>query len=167
MVIDSGLEILESIETLAQRIGLPVTMGMWKVYQRPAKDEECRALAMNEDCEVVEVTRVIEAENRPVAFLIDVLPKTVLTPRDFESDFTGSVLDLLLHRGTPNLAVSRTDITAVTANAEIAKALGIQRGDVLLQFNALLYTADGQVVDYSYSYFLPGYFRFHVVRRVG
>ncbi|MCK7478942.1 MAG: hypothetical protein M0C28_17420 [Candidatus Moduliflexus flocculans] len=24
---------------------------------------------------------------------------------------------------------------------------------------------DGRVVDYSYSYFLPGYFHFHVVRR--
>jgi hypothetical protein len=25
----------------------------------------------------------------------------------------------------------------------------------------------GRVVDYSHSYFLPGFFRFHVVRRVG
>jgi GntR family transcriptional regulator len=44
--------------------------------------------------------------------------------------------------------------------------MGIQRGDVLLRFNAHLHTTDGRVVDYSYSYFLPGYFRFHVVRRV-
>jgi hypothetical protein len=29
-----------------------------------------------------------------------------------------------------------------------------------------LYDADGQVVDRSTSYFLPGPFRFHVVRRV-
>ncbi len=49
----------------------------------------------------------------------------------------------------------------------VARALGIQRGDVLLRFTADLYSTTGQIVDYSFSYFLPGYFRFHVVRRVG
>ena len=33
-------------------------------------------------------------------------------------------------------------------------------------FIARLYATDGRVVDYSHSYFLPGYFHFHVVRRV-
>jgi GntR family transcriptional regulator len=37
---------------------------------------------------------------------------------------------------------------------------------VLLLFIARLYDENGVVVDYSSSYFLPGYFRFHVVRRV-
>jgi GntR family transcriptional regulator len=45
--------------------------------------------------------------------------------------------------------------------------MGIQRGDVLLRFTAQLFTAEGQIIDFSHSYFLPGYFRFHVVRRVG
>jgi GntR family transcriptional regulator len=38
---------------------------------------------------------------------------------------------------------------------------------VLLMFSARLYSTTNQVVDLSYSYFLPGYFNFHVVRRVG
>jgi GntR family transcriptional regulator len=25
----------------------------------------------------------------------------------------------------------------------------------------------GRVIDFSHSYFLPGYFRFHIVRRIG
>ena len=45
--------------------------------------------------------------------------------------------------------------------------LEIQRGDVLLKLTALLFTASGQVIDFSHSYFLPGYFKFHVVRKVG
>ena len=85
---------------------------------------------------------------------------------EVESGFTGSVLDLLLQRGTPPLASSRCEINAVQAQVDIAKALRIQRGDVLLRFIAYLYTTNGRVVDYSYSYFLPGYFNFHVVRRV-
>jgi GntR family transcriptional regulator len=166
-VIETGLEVLESIETLARRIGLPVSMGEMKIDYRPARDEEVQALCLNEPCNVLHLSRVILAEGRPVAFLIDILPEDILTPQDLEPGFTGSVLDLLLQRGTPSLATSRTEINAVTASPEVARALGIQRGDVLLRFSAFLFTDLGRVVDYSFSYFLPGYFRFHVIRRVG
>jgi GntR family transcriptional regulator len=55
----------------------------------------------------------------------------------------------------------------VAVKSDVARALCIQRGDVVLFFKALLYSEEGRVVDYSMSYFLPGIFRFHVVRRVG
>jgi len=90
-----------------------------------------------------------------------------LTPSDLKTGFTGSVLDLLLRRGSLQLHHSVTEIRAVAAPQEVARALEIQRGDVLLLFVAGLVTADERVVDYSMSYFLPGYFRFHVVRKVG
>lgn len=165
-VIESGLEVLESIETLAQRIGLPVKLGALNIEQRPPTDDECLALGISSSVNVTRVLRVIVAEGRQAAYLVDVLPQDILTPEDLQDGFTGSVLDLLLQRGEPELKVSRTEINAVTASPEVARALGIQRGDVLLRFIAKLFADDGRVVDYSFSYFLPGYFRFHVVRRV-
>jgi GntR family transcriptional regulator len=72
-----------------------------------------------------------------------------------------------LKQGNLELTSSRCEINAVTASTEVARALQIQRGDVLLRFEAFLYDASGKVVDYSFSYFLPGVFRFHVVRKVG
>ena len=166
-VLESGLEVLESIETMAQRIGLPVTIGTLVVEQRTPNEDECRALKITCDVEVTKVTRVILANGRPAAFLIDILPQDILSPQDLQTGFTGSVLDLLLRHGEPELMVSRTEIGAVTASHEVARALAIQRGDVLLRFVAELYSTSGRVVDYSFSYFLPGYFRFHVVRRIG
>ncbi|HKJ38795.1 MAG TPA: UTRA domain-containing protein, partial [Anaerolineales bacterium] len=80
--------------------------------------------------------------------------------------FSGSVLDFLLARGD-ELSLSRATISATNATAEVARALEIQRGDVLLFFTSQLYDANNHVVDYSVSYFIPGYFRFHVNRRVG
>jgi GntR family transcriptional regulator len=91
----------------------------------------------------------------------------ILAVDELQSGFTGSVLDLLLRRGDPKLIQSRTEIKAIGATSEVARALQIQRDDVLLYFAAQLYSEDSRVVDYSISYFLPGYFRFHVVRRVG
>lgn len=166
-IIDTGLEVLESIETLAGRIGLQVKLGETHIEYRPADDKERLALNTSIGQYVNVVSRVMHADDRPVAYLIDILPANQLSANDLKVNFTGSVLDLLLQRGFPALVTARTEINAVTANSQTARALGIQRGDVLLNFVSYLYDNLGQVVDLSYSYFLPGYFRFHVVRRVG
>jgi GntR family transcriptional regulator len=165
-VIDSGLEVLESIETMADRTSLEVKMGELKVERRSAREDEVKGLGLTVNHEVITLSRVILAEERPVAYLIDTLPSDILTTEELEESFTGSVLDLLLKRGSPALHYSRSEINAVTAPSDIARMMNIQRGDVLLRFNAQLYSAEGRVVDYSFSYFLPGYFRFHVVRRL-
>jgi len=165
-VIDSGLEILQSIEKLANQIGLKVEMGELIIERRKAKDEECSRLELSPCDEVMSVSRVIHADGRPVAFLIDILPVDILEPADLVESFTGSILDLLLTRGQPKLYISRTDINAVQAPSNVARALMIQRGDVLLCFEADLYSNEEKAVDHSFSYFLPGYFHFHVVRRV-
>jgi GntR family transcriptional regulator len=166
-VIESGLEILESIETMARRSGLQVAMGELMVDRRAATDDEISSMGLPPGSDITQITRVMHAEGRPVAYLIDLVPVDILAPQDLTGDFTGSVLDLLLQRGDPELISSRCDINAVTASHQVARALGIQRGDVLVWFGAILYNSTGRVVDTSFSYFLPGYFRFHVVRRIG
>jgi len=166
-VIDSGLEVLESIETIAQRTSMPVSMGELQVKEVPADAEQAEALNIAPGTLVTDVTRVIYTDSRPIAFLEDVLPADILSVAEVESGFTGSVLDLLLRRGDPKLSQSRTDIRAIGATQKVARALQIQRDAVILLFVAKLYSEDGRVVDYSFSDFLPGYFHFHVVRKVG
>ena len=166
-VIDSGLEILESIETLAQRIGLAVSVGELQIEELLAGEDCATALGVSVGMQLTRISRVIYTDSHPVAYLVDTLPCDVLSVDELHDNFTGSVLDLLLRRGTPSLAYSRTDLKAIGASPEVARKLQVQRDDVLLHFVALLYTTSRRVVDYSFSYFLPGYFHFHVVRRVG
>ena len=166
-VIDTGLEVLESIETISKRVGLEVSMGELKIDHVSAGEEYADVFSINPNDKVLKVSRVIHAEGRPVAYLIDILPEDILDNAELESGFTGSMLDLLIKRGSPTLASSRCEINAVHGSSTVAKAMRIQRGDVLLRFIAYLYSTNGRVVDYSYSYFLPGYFNFHVIRRVG
>lgn len=166
-VIESGLEVLRSIESMAESINLTVSMGTLRIHQENADGELSQVLNIEEKSPVIHVERVILADERPVAYLIDILPQNVLTPADLDEGFTGSVLDLLLQRGTPKLTTSFTEINAVSATSEVARALEIQRGDVLLMFQANLFDVSGRVVTFSKSYFIPGHFRFHVVRRVG
>jgi GntR family transcriptional regulator len=165
-VIDSGIETLESIEVLAHKIGLEVEMGDLTFVDRAPSDEEALKFDIPPLKLVTDISRVIIAKNRPVAFLIDTLPKDAVPEEAKSNHFRGSILDLFLNGGEPILQHSIAEVTAVAAESEIARHLQIQRGDVLLYFESWLYADLGEAVDYSKSYFLPGTFRFHLVRKV-
>ena len=109
---------------------------------------------------------------RSVTIITDPLTanqETVLDIRlpELSSQFTGSVLDLLINRDDIPLASSKCDISAIGASSDIADALMIEANDPLLYFSSLLFSTRGRIIDSSFSYFIPGYFHFHIVRRVG
>jgi len=166
-VFETGLENLHSIETIADQLGLAVSMGALEVCRRTIDQKRAETLELPEGMEILTVSRVILAENRPVAFLEDNLPLDILSEEDVQHDFTGSVLDMLIRRDDIPLASSKCEISAIGAPPEIASALKIQRYDPLLVFSSLLYSTRGRIIDSSFSYLLPGYFHFHIVRRVG
>lgn len=164
--IDAGLEVLESLETMAQRRNLQVSVSDLHIEQLDADAQIADALCVEAGVRLTRVRRVMRADGRPVAYLVDLLPADYLKPEDLPREFKGSVLDFLLASGK-DLQLSRANISATNATADVAKPLEIQRDDVLLKFESQLYDSTGRVVDYSMSYFIPGYFHFHVNRRVG
>jgi GntR family transcriptional regulator len=166
-VFDSGLEVLESIESMAKRMGLAVVMGDFLINQRTPSADEVTLFGIAPETEVCQLSRIISADGRPIAYLVDILPESILNDINIKTEFSGSVLDLLLKNESLAITSSRSEINAVVAPRDVARALGIQTGDVLVHIAADLYTSSGQVVDSSFSYFIPGYFRFHIVRRVG
>jgi GntR family transcriptional regulator len=165
-VIEAGLEVLESIDRIAERHGLSTGMSEARVEERAAEPAEIEGLGLQSDTPITVVTRVIMADGERVAYLTDIVPQTYLRQADLDSDFHGSVLDLLLARGWPGLSHSRTEMAADAADAKLSAALRVTRGAPLMRLEAQLFATDGQIVDYSISHFVPGYFRFHVVRRI-
>lgn len=166
-VIESGLEVLESIESQAEKAGLQVTMGDFQISHTQASEKIAAKLNLGKGDPILDIRRVILTEDAPVAYLIDILPENILDTQDLDQGFTGSVLDLLINTGKPALSLSKTEISAINAPVDVAKALNVQRGDTMLLLNAILFDEDGRPVDYSDSYFLPGYFRLHIIRKIG
>jgi GntR family transcriptional regulator len=166
-VIETGLEELESLDTLARRIGLETRMGEAEIVEREATPHEAFRLQVPPRTIVLSEARVMMTGSMPVAFLVDVVPMAYLRQQDLGPAFNGSVLDLFIRREHPPLSHSRTDILAEAADEATARKLHLQPGDVLLKLEAQLYARDGRVVDYSIRQFVPGHFHFHVVRRVG
>jgi GntR family transcriptional regulator len=164
-IIESGIETLESIESLAGRIGLEVKMGDLNIDPRQPTEEERDRFDLDDAAQVVEISRVIEAEGRPVAYLIDIVPEALLPTETREQGFRGSVLDLMIQRKHPAISHAQTEVMAISTPAAIARQLNVQRGEVSLCLEAWLFTQEGTIIDHTYSYFLPGTFRFHVLRR--
>lgn len=164
-VLNSGLEVLESVDSIAKRLGLEVTASDLEVQTEPVEAVMADKLGLSPGDMVTRVSRVIHTENRPVAYLVDTLPVNNLDANDLPTDFHSSVVDFLLDRGDP-ISYARSNISAIGATSSVAKALEIQRGDVLLHFDSVSYDEKGKPYGSSVSYFIPGYFRFHVMRKV-
>ncbi len=165
--LDSGLEVLESLVHIANRMGLQTHMGELNVEERTPHPSESSALECGLDEKVVSVRRTILVGSKPVAALWDLVPARYLRVDDLDEKFQGSVLDIFIKRNHPKLAYSFTRLASVGADAKLARQLEMPRRTPLLRFEARLYAEDNQVVDYSISNFVPDYFDFHVIRRIG
>ncbi len=167
-ILESGLQVLESVERQARRIGLNTQVVDLNIVERPATPKESTMLLLppGEPTDILSVDRVIAVEGKSVAYLKDVVPQTFLRQEDLGKQFSGSILDVLLQRGTPLPTTSRTEIMAEEAKGQVTSRLGVSPGTALLKLVGQLYNHDERVLDYSISYFIPGYFKFHVMRRV-
>jgi GntR family transcriptional regulator len=168
LILESGLEVLESLDRQAHRLGLNTEVVYLTVSERPATEEEREALQLSADDpgSVLDVDRVIAIEGKPVAYLKDVVPQVHLRREDLGDQFSGSVLDILLEQGAVQPVTSYAQISAEEAGGQVATKLGIPQGKALLKLVGQLYSYDGEMLDYSISYFIPGHFKFHVTRRV-
>src|SRR5258708_20867940 len=73
-ILDNGLEILESLETMAKRLGLKISFRDLDLGQISADDEFPKALKAPVGTRLTHVRRVIRTYIRTVLYLVDVLP---------------------------------------------------------------------------------------------
>lgn len=163
--LESGLECLESILELAARQGMELGFNALQVQEKPADSELADRLQVSPGTHLTHVQRVILADRTPVAYMLDITPTSVLAPKDVDGAFNGSILDLL--RKKENLLVDQAvaHIAALDADDFLAGRLGIEAGQAVLLLEEVLFDERGAVMDFSRNYFIPRFFRFHVVRR--
>jgi GntR family transcriptional regulator len=166
LIIESGLETLESVDMLVRRRDMAIHTKDLAIVQQPAAPDLAAPLGVAEGTPLTIVTRTKAAAGRPVAYMLDALPVSVVSADDMRAGFQGSVLDYLLARGDLSLAHARADILPVLADEHLLARLDLEPGTVLLLLEETLYTVGGEIIGFSRNYFVPEFFKFHVVRRV-
>ncbi|MGD8462838.1 MAG: GntR family transcriptional regulator [Anaerolineae bacterium] len=163
--LEGGLEQLESILDMAARQGMQLAMDALEVGEERADQKLAKILQVKPGTAVTGVRRVLTADETPVAYMFDVAPAAVLATADIDETFEGSVLDLLRQKNENQIGQVDAKIVAVNADAYLAERLSVKRQRALLLIEETMFDIEGQIVEFSRNYFIPEFFRFHVVRR--
>jgi GntR family transcriptional regulator len=163
--LESGLERLESILELAARQGMILKFDALQIHEEPAPAELSAKLRVEPGTPLTHIRRVIKVGKKPVAYMLDIVPSSVISAEDINEAFNGSVLDLIRRKREVRIAQAVADIIALDAADSLAKKLDIESDRAVLLLEEVLFDEEGFVVEFSQNYFNPEYVRFHIVRR--
>jgi len=162
---ESGLEILESMDAFAGRMGLATQVKDLHIREEPADKDLSDKLQVAEGDALTVVTRTCIIQNTLVAYIYDAMPASIVRAQELAPDFRGSVLDYLQDKLKPGPWSAVTCLLSVEASGEIAAKMQMLPGAALLLLEEFLYRADTQLVNYSRRYYNTKYFQYHIVRR--
>jgi GntR family transcriptional regulator len=163
--LESGLERLESVLELAVRQGVQLRCQALQVMQEPASPELADKLQVSPGAPLTHIQRVIVVKKTPMAFMLDVVPSSILAPADVDESFNGSVLDLLRQKWAQHVDQALAHIVALDADASLADKLQVKLGRAILLLEETLFDDQGRIVEFSRNYFVPDFCYFHVLRR--
>lgn len=134
----------------------------------PASREAADKLGLEPGDQVTTLRRTRLADKRPVVLSAEILPARLLTPADADqltATHQSLYAYLYRHRGI-GIYRGLAELTPVKATADLAAALEVRRGDLLLCISQVDYDDTGKAVMYSIEHHLPDWVRF-TVERIG
>ncbi len=165
LVVESGLELLESLDSTASRMGLVCEVHNLSINQQEADATLAAKLKLPVGSQLTIVSRTRTIQGTIIAYLYDVIPASVARPEDLQGEFTGSILDYFKRTGNPNPAYAVTYLLSIQANQDLAQQLQVLPGTALLLLEETLYTSDNRLINYSHNYYNTSHFHYHIVRR--
>ncbi|QIN84942.1 GntR family transcriptional regulator [Rubrobacter tropicus] len=165
----SGLEKLETYTVHAERLGVRLSSRDLGITVAKAGLEEAEALEVERGKPLVRVSRVLLMENSPAAWMVDLVPESVISADQVREHFRpdAMLLDLLVSEGVP-VGSSQMSIEAVMVAPEdpIGTKLQLESPSAALSLVQTMYLTDGRPVQRSHDTFLPGKLNLHVVREL-
>ena len=165
----SGLERLETYTVHAERLGLKLDSEDLDIEDIGARPEEAAALEVPEGSPLVRVSRVLLIEGKPAAWMVDVVPKSVLDAEEIRERFRpdAMVLDLLVSEGVPvGFSQMFIEATMLGPDDPVGGKLRLKEPSAALLLTQTMYLADGRPVQWSRDTFLPGNLNLRVVREL-
>jgi GntR family transcriptional regulator len=166
LYIESGLETLESIESLLQSRRLTPEVRNRQVRTEKALPKAAGRLHLKEGTPLTVVSSTYVVANQPVAYLLEVCPSN-LVDKEILTSQPGSLLDFMLReRAYFDLGYGIAHIAPVHGNEEICAALESDLQTPLFFIEQTVYTMANLPSLYSRNYYLPAVFDFHLIRKV-
>lgn len=166
VVIEQGLEILESIDSMGKRKHWVIGTKKLKIVIIPASKGVACALEIEENTPVISVSRIKTSDGQCIAYVEDFIPVGLVSIEEIQLRFTGSVLDFFIKRNRPQINYARTNITAIHPGQELSEMLSVPQSTIIFLAEETLFTHENIPIEYSLNYMLISFFRFHIVRKI-
>ena len=165
----AGLERLETYTVHAGRLGLKLGSSDLAIEASGATADEAATLEVGEGTPLVKVSRVLLIEGEPGAWMVDVVPESIIGVREVRERFRpdAMMLDLLVSEGVP-VGYSQMSIGAVVVGPGdmIGQELALETHSAALSLIQTMYLTSGHPAQWSRDTFLPGKLNLHVVREL-
>jgi GntR family transcriptional regulator len=165
----AGLERLETYTVHAERLGLKLDSRDLRIEAVGASADEAETLEIPEGSSLVKVSRVLLVEGKPAAWMVDVVPESIVGVEVVRERFRpdAMLLDLLVSEGVP-VGFSQMSIEAAMIGPDdhVGQRLRLEHLSAALALTQTMYLADGRPVQWSHDTFLPGHLHLHVVREL-
>ena len=159
--VDIEVEFLEMI----RRNGRQGEVAWVRVSDGEADERVASQLGVSRGTPVLRVARLCTADDRPAIYCEDVVEKALVQGNYTEEEMKLPIFHFLQQSCGIYPYMDLTDISAVTADAELAGLLEIAPGAPLLYMDEVDYDIDGRPVFCSRQYFADGLFRHTVMRK--
>lgn len=123
-------------------------------------------LRIRPNTDVIHVTRVISADERPAIYCIDSFSKSLIVEENFdEEDLRKPIFDFLKKSCHTEVFMDLTEVKAVPAEQEVARCFQVPQGTPLLFMDEVGYNFKGLPVLHSSEYYNNGIITHMVLRK--
>jgi GntR family transcriptional regulator len=121
--------------------------------QRPATQHESSLLGIEQGDDVIAVERVFNANELPVIFSVNVLPKALICLPYPNNAWKESILDFLEKYCSEHYSYNIVDVSAIEVDSKVAKIMGLKRGLPIIRLDEIFYNHKSQPLFYATNYF--------------
>ncbi|MBP7964445.1 MAG: GntR family transcriptional regulator [Caldilineaceae bacterium] len=165
LYVESGLEVLISMEDLLAGRGVAMTTANTWIRQEAALPKAAKRLKLPEGAPLTVISRTYLADGQPVAYLMEAAPAT-LVDSDELAQAGVSLLAYQLSQAVHAPAVmAQAHLSPVLGTPEICAALSVLPTDPIMFLEQTVFNTENCPICYARTYYVPDFFDFHVIRR--
>jgi GntR family transcriptional regulator len=160
--LDLNFELSHTLEM----IGKQVEIDLLRSSKEPATKGLAAQLGLVEGEEVIRVSRLFKADDKPAVYCIDYLASKLIANQKYKmTDFSPSIFRFMEKFCQVTVETNLTEIRALPATEEVSQALEVPLGFGLLFLSEVGYDMRSKPVLYSEEYFLDRVIPQMIVRK--
>lgn len=163
--ITTGLETLESLESLATRQGWQCGTESVSVVEEPSTPEIAAKLEIASGAPVTCLRRVKTRDWEPIGHMTTWLPASRFPADGLRQTFRSSITDLLREDDATEFDYASAQVGAVGAAGDVAVALKVTPNTPLISLLETFFDVAGKPICHSVNLFIPESIRLETIRR--